>query len=183
MFIHAGLPANDFSKREACTSTGIMLSQIQSSSPQESITERYPKKVVNAEKKARGRVYPFSTHDNRTALKDAINVFDYGLGRKKCLDKRRQHSHNCMWQHQSRPGVEETRGDFSIYKTDFHESQGAEGATNRRFPRNHLERSTVAAAAQAGEHFMWFSRLDSDQSEPLSVLAATNCSSKTPQKS
>ncbi|XP_064868622.1 testis-expressed protein 36 [Oncorhynchus nerka] len=150
---HAGLPANDTSKRETCTSTGYMMSQSEPLPPASSI-EKYPKIFINTEQ---------------------------GLGRKKCLDERRQHySHFCLCHHGSVSGVGETRGDFSAYQTDYQDRQDTDGSsTSRRFPSNHLDRSTVAAAAQAGEHFMWFGRHDEDRPVPLEVLAATNCSSSS----
>nr|XP_046207859.1 testis-expressed protein 36 [Oncorhynchus gorbuscha] len=177
---HAGLPANDTSKRETCTSTGYMMSQSEPLPPASS-TEKYPKIFINTEQKTMGRVYPFSAHDNQAALQDTITVFDDGLGRKKCLDERRQHnSHFCLCHHGSVSGVGETRGDFSAYQTDYQDHQDTEGSsTSRRFPINHLDRSTVAAVAQAGEHFMWFGRHDEDRPVPLEVLAATNCSSSS----
>jgi hypothetical protein len=45
---HAGLPANDTSKRETCTSTGYMMSQSEPLPPASS-TEKYPKIFINTE--------------------------------------------------------------------------------------------------------------------------------------
>lgn len=174
-FAHAGLPVND-TKREACTSTGSMLS-VRKTIPLGVTTERYPKHFLTTEQKNTGRIYPFSVHDNRSALQNTINAFDDGLGRKKCLDDRRQqNSHFCLCHHGGVNDFGVTRGDFSAYQTDYRVNQDTESTTGRRFPRNHLERSTAAAVAQKREHFMWFGRHDLNHPLPLGVLAATNCS-------
>lgn len=105
-----------------------------------------------------------------------VCVYEQGLGRKKCLDERRQHnSHFCLCHHDTPLGSE--KRDHSAYQTDFLPKQETEatGATiTRRFPRNHSARSQMNAAAQAGECFMWFGKHNSKEHISLSVLATSN---------
>ncbi|KAI7804957.1 testis-expressed protein 36 [Triplophysa rosa] len=173
-FMHIGTPQTE-QTRELCTSTGSMLAH---GVPQPLIQgeKRYPKIFINLEKKTIGRDFTFSAHDNRAALQDAIDVYDQGFGRKKCLDERRQHnSHFCLCHHDTPLGSE--KRDHSAYQTDFLPKQETEatGATiTRRFPRNHSARSQINAQAQAGECFMWFGKHNSKETISLSVLATSN---------
>ncbi|XP_072546308.1 testis-expressed protein 36 [Salminus brasiliensis] len=164
---------NSVKTQKACTSTGSILAQGQLQ-PVLQAEERYPK--MNLEKKTMGRNYPFSQHDNRATLQNNIETYDNGVGRKKCLDDRRQHnSHFCLCHDGSVSAVGLTRRDHSAYQSDFVPRQGTEseeGTHRRRFPRSHLERSHQAAIA--GEHYMWF---DLDHHIPLNVLADSNHSS------
>ncbi|XP_027028196.1 testis-expressed protein 36 [Tachysurus fulvidraco] len=178
-FAHVGWQQCDVT-REACTTTGAMLSE---ATPQQMQgQEKYPKTFNNQEKKTRGRSYPFSEHDNRAALQDNIATYGPAFGRKKCLDDRRQHdSHFCLC-HDT--GVSEAwleSKNLSSYQTDFLARQQKEITEStehkRRFPRNPLEKSHQAAVAQAEESYMWFGRDDIKQRIPLNVLAAANLSS------
>ncbi|XP_070772769.1 testis-expressed protein 36 [Enoplosus armatus] len=168
-FAHPVLPGNETRSRETCTSTGIMLTQVKNSLPQALNLERYPKWKTQQE----SREYPFSDHDNKHALKDNISVFTHGVGRRKCLDDHRQHnSHFCLCHDGADSSTEETGGNIKVYQTDFMAVNVS--ASTRRFPRNHKQKSAEAALAQTVEPFMWFGRHDSDLSETLQVLAATN---------
>ncbi|XP_053093781.1 testis-expressed protein 36 [Pangasianodon hypophthalmus] len=175
-FAHVGSQQCEVT-REACTTTGAMLSQ---ATPQHMQgQERYPKTFISHEKRTTGRSYRFSEHDNRGSLKDNINTYGHGLGRKKCLDDRRQHnSHFCLCHDGSVSAVWSGSRDHSAYQTDFlpkHSTESSEGTQHRRrFPRNHLEQSHQAAVAQAEEGYMWFGRHDMNDRTPLNVLAATN---------
>ncbi|KAE8280744.1 Testis-expressed protein 36 [Larimichthys crocea] len=166
-------PVSPESKARSCH-TGIMLTQAESSLPQALNFERYPKWKTRQE----SREYPFSDHDNKHTLKDNISVFSRGVGRRKCLDDHRQHnSHFCLCHDGADNSTEQTRGNITNYQTDFMVKQAVNGPTStRRFPRNHQQKSAEAALAQAGEQFMWFGRHDSDFSDTLQVLAATNYS-------
>ncbi|XP_053365822.1 testis-expressed protein 36 [Clarias gariepinus] len=169
--------------REACTTTGAMLSQGTSQRMQEQ--QRFPKKCISHEKKTMSRTYPFSTHDNRSSLQESIETYDEVLGRKKCLDDRRQHkSHFCLCHDGSVCAVSLGSRDNSIYQSDFLTQQNTESTEgtqgSRRFPRNHLKKSQQAAKAQAEERYMWFGRHDMNRRIPLSVLAAANLSSGIP---
>ncbi|XP_026211804.1 testis-expressed protein 36 isoform X2 [Anabas testudineus] len=172
-FAHEVLPENETRTREMCTSTEIMLTQINSSLPQALNFERYPKR-----KTEQTRTYLSSDLDNKYALKEDIAVFTCGVGRKKCLDDRRQHnSHFCLCHDGADGTTEESKGNFTAYQTDFKVKQAVHvPASTRRFPRNHKQKSAEAALAQTGEQFMWFGRHDSALSETLQVLAATNLS-------
>ncbi|XP_058255990.1 testis-expressed protein 36 isoform X2 [Hemibagrus wyckioides] len=143
--------------------------------------EKYPKTFNNHEKNTRSRRYPFSEHDNRGSLQDSIDTYGHGLGRKKCLDDRREHnSHFCLCHDASVSEAWLGSRNHSAYQTDFLPRQNTEstgGTHRRRFPRNHLEKSHQAAVAQAEEGYMWFGRHDMNQHIPLNVLAATNHSS------
>ena len=97
-----------------------------------------------------------------------------GLGRKKCLDERRQQNSSCLRNHGDVTDSGLTKADFSAYHTDYPDSQSTGSATFRRFPRKHLEKSTAAASALEAEPFMWFGRHDLDHPLPLGVWAATN---------
>ncbi|XP_053489675.1 testis-expressed protein 36 isoform X1 [Ictalurus furcatus] len=163
--------------REACTTTGEMLSQPIPQHMQGQ--ERYTKTCINHEKKTMGRSYPFSEHDNQGSLQDNIDTYGQGLGRKKCLDDRRQHnSHFCLCHDSSVSAAWLGSRDHSAYQTDFLPKQNTESTEDtqhiRRFPRNHLKRSNEAAVAQAEEGYMWFGRHDLNHRTPLHVLAATN---------
>ncbi|XP_051234513.1 testis-expressed protein 36 [Dicentrarchus labrax] len=170
-FAHPVLPENETRSRETCTSTGIMLTQVKSSLPQDLNLERYPKWKTQQE----SREYPFSGHDNKHSLKDNISVFTQGVGRRKCLDDHRQHnSHFCLCRDEDDSS---SRENITVYQTDFMVKQAVNGPTStRRFPRNHQQKSAEAALAQAAEQFMWFGRHDSDLKDTLQALAANNYS-------
>ncbi|XP_078128942.1 testis-expressed protein 36 [Sander vitreus] len=176
-FAHPVSAENETRSREVCTSTGIMLTQVKSSLPQASNLERYPKWKTQQ----KSREYPFSDHDNKHALKDNISVFTRGVGRRKCLDDHRQHnSHFCLCQDGAYSSPEETGGNITVQQTDLTVKQAVNVPTStRRFPRNHKQKSAEAALAQAGEQVMWFGRHDSDLSQTLQVLTATNCSAQS----
>lgn len=177
-FVHTGMSQTGRGQsRDQCTSTGSMLAQ--GVQPLTLTQERYPRIFINPEKKTMGRQYPLSAHDNRTTLQDTIDVYDQGLGRKKCLDERRQHnSHYCLCHHyDTLSPVSGAQWGNSAYRTNFlakQETEGRKDPIRRRFPRDHSARSQMNATAQAGECFMWFGRDDSNQYTSLSVLAATN---------
>ncbi|XP_068597735.1 testis-expressed protein 36 [Brachionichthys hirsutus] len=156
-FAHSVVPENETRNRETCTSTGIMLTQVKSSLPQMLNLERYPKWKTQQD----SREFPFSDHDNKHSLRNSISVFGQGVGRRKCFDHRRQHiSHFCLC-HDN--GSEETKGHVTVYQADFKEKQATfcgPSGNNRRFPHNHQLKSAKAAAARAGEQFMWFGRYD-----------------------
>ncbi|XP_062376409.1 testis-expressed protein 36 [Sardina pilchardus] len=118
--------------------------------------------------------FPFSAHDNRSSLLTSIHVFDGGLGRKKCVDDRRQHnSHFCLC-HTNVPGPPAEA--CSTYQTNFLSKQEVEATRSRRFPRSHRERSSVASnQLQQQDPFLWFGRHDAPHTRmPLHVLAAVN---------
>ncbi|XP_065111638.1 testis-expressed protein 36 [Paramisgurnus dabryanus] len=162
--------------RELCTSTGFMLAH-GVPKPLTQGEKRYPKIFINLEKKTVGRDYTLSMHDNRPTLQDTIEGYDQGLGRKKCLDERRQHNSHFRLCQQHNTLLGSGKQDHSTYQTDFLPKQETEatGATiARRFPKNHLARSQMNASAQAGECFMWFGKHDCYQHTSLSVLANSN---------
>ncbi|XP_008280576.1 testis-expressed protein 36 [Stegastes partitus] len=172
-FAHPVSPENELKTRETCTSTGIMLTQVKSSLPQALNFERYPKWKTQQT----SREYPFSAHDNKHALKDDISAFSQGagLGLRKCLDDRSQHiSHFCLCHVRANSSTEDR--NLSVYRADFTGKAAVNVPTRaRRFPRNHNQKSAEAALAQPGGQFMWFGQVDSDPSETLKVLAASNC--------
>uniref|UniRef100_A0A671TUK0 Testis expressed 36 n=1 Tax=Sparus aurata TaxID=8175 RepID=A0A671TUK0_SPAAU len=95
------------------------------------------------------RDFPLSEHDNKHSLKDSISLFTH-------VSIKRNPAHYEMF-----------RSISTLRAVDAPTS-------NRRFPRNHQQKSAEAALAQRGERFMWFGRHDSHPLEPLEVLAATN---------
>lgn len=106
-----------------------------------------------------------------------VCVFEQGLGRKKCLDERRQHNSHFRLCQQHTTLLGSGRQDHSTYQTDFlpkQETEATEATIARRFPKNHLARSQMNASSQAGECFMWFGKHDSYQHTSLSVLANSN---------
>ncbi|KAJ8391824.1 hypothetical protein AAFF_G00085960 [Aldrovandia affinis] len=123
------------------------------------------------------RDYPFSAHDNRATLQSSIEGFDHGLGRKKFQGDVSQHSSHFRLRHDGTTGTagEHAEG-FSAYQADYRGRQETESPRSKRFPRNHLERSRMAAVALEDAGFMWFGRHDSNHRTPLHVLAATNSS-------
>ncbi|XP_034408383.1 testis-expressed protein 36 [Cyclopterus lumpus] len=171
-FAHPVSAENETRSRELCTSTGIMLTQVQSSLPQALNIERYPKWKTQQ----KSREYPFSEHDNKHALKNNISLFTHGVGRRKCLDEQ-QNSHFCLCHDGAYSSPGGTGRNLTVHQTDFTTKQPVNDPTGtRRFPRNHKQKSAEAALSQAGEKFLWFGRLDSNHSDTLQVLAATNCS-------
>ncbi|XP_069548691.1 testis-expressed protein 36 [Brachyistius frenatus] len=178
-FAHPASADNEPKTRETCTSTGIMLSRVKSSLPE--AFECYPKTQPVSMQIAQSLIskeYPFSDHDNKRALKGNISVFSHGVGLRKCPhDRRQQNSHFCLCHSAAGSSTEQTQGNLSAYKNDFTVKVDVRVPTrNRRFPRDHKHKSAEAALAQAEERFMWFGRDDSNFSETLQVLAATNCS-------
>ncbi|XP_073337556.1 testis-expressed protein 36 [Pagrus major] len=178
-FAHPVLPENETRNRETCTSTGIMLTQVKSLPPQAFNFQRYPKWKSQQE----SRDFPLSEHDNKHSLKGSISVFTHGVGRRKCPDDRSQLSSNFCLCHDGSDSLVETRGNITVYQTDFMEKQAVNAPTsNRLFPRNHQQKSAEAALAQKGERFMWFGRHDSHPLESLAVLAASNHSAPSSHK-
>ncbi|KAK2921763.1 hypothetical protein Q8A73_001248 [Channa argus] len=177
IFAHPVSPKNETRNRELCTSTGIMLTQVQSSLPQALNTERYPK--WKTEQKC--REYPFSEHDNKHAFKNDVSVFSHDVGRRKCLDERRQHnSHFCLCDGGGDPTAEEATEYVTAYQSDFQVKPAVNvPSSTRRFPRNHKQKSAEAAFAQTGERFMWFGRHDSGHLETPHMLAAVNLSANS----
>ncbi|KAG7251526.1 hypothetical protein CRUP_034725, partial [Coryphaenoides rupestris] len=118
--------------------------------------------------------------------------------RPKCPGDVRQHnSHFCLCQDDPVAGSGSGSGSLSggsssvrdrtptaCNQTEYSGTPNRAAETEhvthtRRFPHSHRQRAAKAAAAQAqqaGGHFMWFGRHDSeDPLTPLEVLAATNC--------
>ncbi|KAM8859413.1 testis-expressed protein 36 isoform 2-T2 [Spinachia spinachia] len=173
-FAHQVPAENETWSRELSTSTGFMLTQVQSSLPQALDIVRYPK--WNTLQKS--REHPFSEHDNKQALKDNISVFAHGVGRRKfLLHRHRQRNPHFLWHDGADGGPEATGRNVTVHQTDFTVKQAADAPTgNRRFPRDHKLKSAEAALSQGGETFLWFGRLDSKHSETLQGQAATDCS-------
>ncbi|XP_055358786.1 testis-expressed protein 36 [Betta splendens] len=173
-FAHEVLSKSETRTRELSTSTGMMLSQVKTSLPQDLNFERYPKRRTEQNT----RVYPYSEHDNKHAFADNVCVFTQGVGRRKCAGDRRQHnSHFCLC-HDAEGAAEAAGGLRAASRSDVKVKQAAEvGAGARRFPRNHKQKAAQAALAQAGQQFMWFGRHDCEPSkDALQVLAATSSS-------
>ncbi|XP_075997827.1 testis-expressed protein 36 [Genypterus blacodes] len=175
-FAHAGLPESSRVNRETHTSTGIMQTQINSALPQALNCERYPK----WKSQQKSREYPLSDHDNKDALKDNVMVFEHGVGRKKGLVDQRQHnSHFCLCHDEDNNHTQDTMENHTVYQSEYLDKQkDAAPAIARRFTRNHQQKSAeaAAAAAQAGEEFMWFGRDNSGATDvSLEVLAVSNC--------
>ncbi|KAK0140813.1 Testis-expressed protein 36 [Merluccius polli] len=167
------------------TTTGDMMAQVASSSPGEVQVERHPKSKKQSKASPE---YPFSTHDNRHALRDSICVFSQGLGRKKCADDLSQHSSHFCLCHDADPAAGSEPSPSSLVVSvggDQYNQAGEEEVVvvhnnnnnkNRRFPRIPQRRSAEAAAARARERpLMWFGRHDSEGAASLEVLAESNC--------
>ncbi|KAM4600035.1 testis-expressed protein 36 [Fundulus diaphanus] len=176
-FVHPDCSESQSRSREACTTSGAMLSEVKTLSPEDLHLERYPKWKVQQQ----SRKYPVSCHDNKFASKSDISVFSNGVGRRKFpddLSQSKSHFHLC---HDSAENhTEGPRGSFSTYQTDF-TSVEAINVPNwtRRFPHNHKLRSTEAVVRQAEEQFIWSGQDKSNIPESMEVLAAANRSSKT----
>ncbi|XP_035028474.2 testis-expressed protein 36 [Hippoglossus stenolepis] len=163
-FAHTVLPESKGEERRdprTCISTGIMLSQVESSLPQALSFERHPKWKSQQE----SREYPLSDHDNKHSLKDNIAVFTYGVGLRKCPDERKQqNSHFSLCPDGADSGTSETGGNVSAYETDFTvKPTAAFPAGYSRFTRNHKQKAAEAASARAGQHFLWFGRHDLEE--------------------
>ncbi|CAN9499697.1 unnamed protein product [Ophioblennius macclurei] len=157
-FAHTDLKENETKTRETCTSTGIMLTEIESSLPEALCFKRYPKRKT--EQKTRD--YHYSHHDNKYAFKDNMSIFSHGVGRRKCLDDRRQqNSHLCLCHTGADGKVKDAGPSLSAYQADFTaEAPVSVPTIARRFTHNHRVKSAEAALAQAGEQFYWFGRGD-----------------------
>ncbi|KAL6102000.1 tex36 [Pungitius sinensis] len=166
-FAHPVSPENETWSREISTSTGFMLTQVQSSLPQALDTVRFPK--WNTQQIP--REHPFSHHDNKQALRDHISVFAQGVGRRKFLHHRSDPHLLC---HDGADGGPDATGrSATVHRADFTAKQAVGVPTgNRRFPRDHKQRSAEAAPSHGGGTFLWFGRLDSKRSETLQVQAA-----------
>ncbi|XP_018604915.1 testis-expressed protein 36 [Scleropages formosus] len=163
-FAHAGLRVSKEQDISPPGDAGPMMLQV----------KRYPRVFRSTEQKTMCREYLFSAHDNRDALRDSIETYDNGLGRKKFLDDRRQHNSDVSFLAQGdSSSLKDWRQSFPTYLSDYRGHGKTESPGRRRFPRNHLERSKDAAV-QAIEDFMWFGRNDSIHLIPLSVLSATH---------
>ncbi|KAL2083122.1 hypothetical protein ACEWY4_020895 [Coilia grayii] len=139
----------------------------------------HPSAPTNGTQRAEPQQFPYSAHDNRSSLLHSIHLFDGGLGRKKCVDGRRQHnSHFCLC-HVGLPAS--GARSSSTYQSDFLPREEVEVTQSRRFPRSHRERSNMAVAEPKNqERPLWFGRHDDTHTRtPLHVLAAvTNCSAR-----
>ncbi|XP_062257407.1 testis-expressed protein 36 [Platichthys flesus] len=163
-FAHTVLPASKGEERRdrrTCTSTGIMLCQVESSLPQALSFQRHPKWKSQQE----SREYPLSDHDNKHSLKDNIAVFTHGVGLRKCPDEHKQHnSHFSLCPDGADSGTLETGGNVSAYGTDFKvKPTAAFSAGYSRFTRNHKQKAAEAASARAGQRFLWFGRHDLEE--------------------
>ncbi|XP_066180527.1 testis-expressed protein 36 [Sylvia atricapilla] len=108
---------------------------------------RQPLEYKARVEKAGNNHFPFSSHDNRHDICNAVEYFDLGMGvRKLDPEKRKQDSHNFLeWA--SAPG--ESGGDdlLTIYQTSFVADQspaGREGGCARRFPKHHTQKGCTA---------------------------------------
>ncbi|XP_033836160.1 testis-expressed protein 36 [Periophthalmus magnuspinnatus] len=150
-FAHPNSAGSEVGSRDACTSTGIMLTQVKSTVPQALQIERYPK----WKSQQKSRKYPYSDHDNKYALKDSILVYSQ-IGVRQVHFQDNQHKSHFYLCHE---GAETKPGEnMSIFKGDYVEKQVHEPNSNRRFPHNHQHKSGLAAQAQGEDYFMWFGR-------------------------
>ncbi|XP_060943478.1 testis-expressed protein 36 [Limanda limanda] len=147
--------------RRTCTSTGIMLCQVETSLSQALSIERYPK--LTSQKKS--REYPLSDHDNKHSLIDNIALFTLGGGLRKCPDERKeQNSHFTLCPDGAASGTSDTGGNVSGYDTDFRVRPTAAFSPGySRFTRDHQQKAAEAASARAGQRFLWFGRHDLEE--------------------
>lgn len=96
------------------------------------------------------------------------------MGKKKCLDDRRQHNSQITLCHDRVDGIPQMAGSRTTYQADFIEKEAVDAPNEtRRFPHNHRLRSERAALALTDDKYMWFGRQDQEDIETLELLAAT----------
>ncbi|XP_072293474.1 testis-expressed protein 36 [Eucyclogobius newberryi] len=151
-FAHPDSAGSEVGSRETCTSTGIMLTQVKSAVPQ--ALQIYPK----WKSQQKSREYPNSVHDNKYEIKNNILLYgEIGVRPQPFEDSQvKSQIHLCHEGAESQPGEH-----ISIFKSDYRymEKQVTEPTSKRRFPHNHLIKSTQAAQAQEPDYFMWFARI------------------------
>ncbi|XP_008427533.1 testis-expressed protein 36 [Poecilia reticulata] len=156
--------------REACTTTGAMLSETNTLLPQDWHVKRYPKCKFHQSSR---EDYPLSCHDNKTTLKSSISVFSNGVGRRKYSGDHMQTKTQVCLTHDS---GEEPVCSFSPSQPDFTSVEVFSVPTkNRRFPRNHKLRSEEAFE-KSREQFMWFGQDTAHVPVGLDVLITANLS-------
>ncbi|XP_066047694.1 testis-expressed protein 36 [Chamaea fasciata] len=104
---------------------------------------RQPLECQAPVEKAGNNHFPFSSHDNRHDICNAIEYFDLGMGvRKLDPERRKQNSHNLLeWA--SAPDESGNDDLLTIYQTSFVADQspaGNEGCCARRYPKHHTQR-------------------------------------------
>ncbi|XP_054885481.1 testis-expressed protein 36 isoform X2 [Poeciliopsis prolifica] len=166
MFAHPH--CSKLASREACTTTGVMLSEANKLLPQDRYVKRYPKWKIHQQSR---EDYPLSCHDNKTALKSNISVFSNGVGRKKYPNDQIQTTSQVCLAHDS---ADEPIHSFLARQTGFTSVDVFSVPTkSRRFPENHKLRSEEAFE-ETTEKFMWFGRDTSHDPISLDMLATSN---------
>ncbi|RMC11265.1 hypothetical protein DUI87_11383 [Hirundo rustica rustica] len=99
-----------------------------------------------ADWKAGNNHFPFSSHDNRHEICNAVEYFDLGMGvRKLDPERQKQNSHNFLeWA--SAPGDGGSNDLLTVYQTSFVADQAAgnEGCCARRYPKHHTQKQCTA---------------------------------------
>ncbi|KAM9324835.1 testis-expressed protein 36 [Gastrophryne carolinensis] len=101
--------------------------------------------------------FPFSSHDNRHIIQRTGEYLDSGLGRRKEVHEKSQHSSrdfNLMC-HEAPPRGSSYWDQFTNYQISYRGRQDTEAASCRRFPKFHPERSACIRDLPENS-FMWF---------------------------
>ncbi|XP_053732032.1 testis-expressed protein 36 [Synchiropus splendidus] len=128
---------------EASTNLGIMLSQVKSMNIQH----------LSNKSEQSGRDYTFSEHDNKYSLKDDVDIFSQGVGRRKHFSYSTQYKSSIFWAAGADSRSEASHE--STYKTDFVRPQSVQVPTSyRRFPHNHQNKA--AEKSRTVQTCQWF---------------------------
>ncbi|KAM5140413.1 testis-expressed protein 36 [Mantella aurantiaca] len=136
------------------TSTQDMLHPAKSTSWKE---QRLPLICATCNKTEVQNGFPFSSHDNKHIIQESGEYLDSGLGRRKTLHDKRQHSsRNFNLSCHSTPPRPSTFWDgCSNYHIAYRGRQDTETPFCRRYPKHHGERSACIRNLPE-DHFMWF---------------------------
>ncbi|XP_041317061.1 testis-expressed protein 36 [Pyrgilauda ruficollis] len=102
---------------------------------------RMPLQYKARVQKAGNNNFPFSSHDNRHDICNAVEYFDLGMGvRKLDPEKQRQNSHN-FFEWARAPGRSSSEGFVTVYQSTFvsDQSPGKEEQNHRRYPKHHTQ--------------------------------------------
>ncbi|XP_053840393.1 testis-expressed protein 36 [Vidua macroura] len=135
-FSHEGLEVGEM---ESTTSASLkhVLNSVAAVGQEHRMPLQYKARV----QKAGNNNFPFSSHDNRHEICNAVEYFDLGMGvRKLDPEKQRQKSHN-FFEWARAPGRSSSEGFVTVYQSTFvsGQSPGNEEQSHRRYPKHHTQ--------------------------------------------
>ncbi|KAF2975102.1 hypothetical protein EK904_004157 [Melospiza melodia maxima] len=135
-FTHDGLELGEL---ESVTSSSLkhVLNSVAAVGQEHRMPLQYKARV----QKAGNNNFPFSSHDNRHDICNAVEYFDLGMGvRKLDPEKQRQNSHN-FFEWSRAPGRSSREGFVTVYQSTFVSGQSPENdeQCHRRYPKHHCQ--------------------------------------------